>query len=406
MRRRTRLLIVFSATGALVVILLVTIVLVVLDRRQKQQELLDALAAEREGSDVSVVAAVDPWADLEQTAVARLQQHTLDGSTRTVGAQIDGGALRQLELFAPWPSVTGAWSGTRVESSVYEVAYTVSLDGFEVGPRWLVQMNPDGPSPEGSRGVVPQNALARFVGLADASAELRYFNRSSDVVSALTAHRFDNGARLASAILMYFRGRAEQAPARVLGWTVIPEQIDPNGELEYIAAFRWFEGTTAEDALWQVSYRDGRPTFRPRDARADEIMNRGAEVTGDAILDLMPRSLRDIQTPPSSESDARVRALRYLLADDRIIEAVGALLSLRAREGTLEYKQWHTDYEDGSREWCTVECRYEENGAPGAVAWRVNATTGEVQPVSDIARLAMAALAPMGTPSEGSGAGD
>jgi hypothetical protein len=403
MRRRTRLLLALTATGVLVVVLLATIIFVVVDRRRQQQELLDALNAQREGSDVQVVAATDVYADLESAAVVRLQQHTLDGSTRTIGAQIDARVLAQLEVFAPWPDARGTWSAARVEGSVYEVTYNFSLDGFELGPRWLVQMNPEGPSPEGSRGVVEQNALARFVELGDPTPELRYFNRSADVVGALTAHRFDNGARLASAILLYFRGRAEQTQSRVLGWTVVPEKIDPNGELEYLAVFRWFEGDTAEDALWQVSYQDGRPTFRPRDARADEIMNRGADVTGDAILDLMPRSLRDVQTEPSSEREPRVRALRYLLADDRAIEAVGALLALRAREGTLEYRQWHTDFEGESRDWCIVECQFDENGRPGAVTWRVNAATGDIEPVSDIARLAMAALRPMRPEAEGSG---
>lgn len=274
---------------------------------------------------------------------------------------------------------------------MYEVVLTYTFHGIVFGPRWFVQMDPNGPQPAGSGGVVATNALALFLHEPARVDQLRYYNRSDEVVEALTNHRFDNGTRLGAALLIQFLGRGQTDVDQVIGWTVIPDEIDPDGELVYSAYFQWREGDGFEDAIWRVGFRGGQVSFRARDRRADTIMGAGAVDAGERI-DIRPVSMRDVDRPADAERDPRVRALRHVLTDERIVEAVGALLAYRAREVRLDYVQWFTNYVEDDREWCVVEYRYRENGYDKAVSWRVHTTTGARVPTEPSAALAELAL--------------
>ncbi len=402
MRRRTRLQLTFGVIGALVLTLIVLLLLVITSRADQRRAIEDAAAAAAAAASAAEEppAENDPWAGLEQQAIDRVKARAVAGveGATTLGVRVDAGVLAQhVALFAEVGVERGTWFAQRMEGAVYEVRHDYTFQGLTFGPRWFVQLNPEGPAPEGSDGIVATNAFAERLAMADPAENVRYLNRADEVVQALTEHRFGGGVRLGSALLVYFMGRGdadEDTDARVVGWTVVPRSIDPDGELVYEAYFQWYEGDEAQDAAWQVAYSNGAPSFRPRDQRADDIMARGNEVVADDLIDIRPVSLRDVDLPPSEERDARRRALRYLLEDDRVVEAVGALLAYRAQSSELEYVNWHAVYTDGVEGSCDVEYRFREDGVERAVSWRVDSETGERVSTSEIAELAELALHP------------
>jgi len=402
MRRRTRLKLALAGLAVGIIGLVVLIVVLVLGRQARQNELAALLAAEAGDGAPTEAAPEDPYDGLELEAIRRVQDRR--GASGTIGDAIRNGALADaIEVYGENVPAESEWVARRVEESVYEVVHETRFHGVAFGPRWFVQMDADGPAPEGSGGVVPTNALADWLHDGGDDTHLRQMNRSDEVVEALTRHRFDSGVRLASAMLVFFLGRADGAvEPEVIGWTVIPHQLSAD-EAVYQAWFQWYEGEDVQDALWEVSYRGAAPTFRARDQRADQIMRAGAEVSSDELIDIRPESLRDVDTPPESERDARVRALRLLLADTRVVEAVGALLAARGRNGELEYVQWHSTFVDDDRDTCAVEYRYRERGDDRAVSWEIDSRTGERTPTSEIAALAEVTLSVYRAP-DGDGA--
>lgn len=396
MRQRTQLKL---AAGllAFVILLLGVLLLVVLAGRQKSRDALLASLGTQATAVAAQVIPADPWAGREADAIAQVQARSVvspDGTSHTILARVDSGLLSQnLQFFQELGIASGVWTGRRIQSTaVYEVRYLLTYHGLDFGPRWLVQLDPDGLRPEGSDGLLATNALAKLLENADPSTLWRYFNRSEEVLTALTEHRFDSGMRLAASLLIYFQGRlGEQSELDVIGWAILPEDIDPQGEMVYRAVFQWREGDRVEDAIWQVSYQGGQPTFRPRDRRADEIMALGAQTQATDVLDIRPMSMREEMNPRTEPDNCR-RALRFLLADTRIVEAVGAVLAHRARTTALEYLNWHVDVlaEDPAR--CTVEYNYSQAGEQRAVAWQVAHSTGERYPVDEIARVAERAV--------------
>lgn len=418
MKRRDRQKLVVVGSVAGVIILLLILLLLVIRNRQEQADLLAEqarLAAEAAIPPPPPV--IDPFENRGSEAIERVQAAAV-APGESVTSRIDRGDLaRHIELYALTGADDAEWTAERVEGSVYEVIRVSHFEELAFGPRWVVQMDPNGPAPAGSGGVVPANALARQLHKSDVTSDLRYMNRSREVVQALTEHRFDGGVRLGSAFLIYFAGlEARGVTPRLVGWSVVPEQIDPNGELSYRAVFQWVEGDTAEDAIWNVNYAGGQPSFRPGDQRADELMRNGATVSQDQVLDIRPVSLREVQRDPATERDARVRALRFLLADTRVVEAVGALLAFRDQTAELEYVQWHSQFTEADRTWCDVEYRFRLDGVEQSVSWRVRIEDGYRVPSSPLAELAEQVLAvfdraprqmpALATAGSGAGAGE
>lgn len=398
MRRKTRQKLILGGSVGSVILLLLVLLFVVLQARARQRaEIEAAREAALASAAIPVEAlAVDPWVNQEAVAIERVQRLSIASASgpETVNQRVQRGDLiSHIELFRLSGVTEGQWLSTRAEGAVYEVEMRFRFEGVEFGPRWFVQLDPAGPAPAGSGGVVAANALARQLQKPDITDGLRFVNRSREVVQALTEHRFEGGVRLGSAFLIFFdQLRAEVPDLRIIGWTIVPEEIDPDGELAYRAYFQWAEGETLHDAIWNISYRGGIPSFRAGDQRADDLMRRGATVSPEEVIDIQPVSLRDVTRSPDEESDARMRALRYLLADTRVVEAVGALLSLRSRSGSIEYIQWHSQFTETDRDVCTVEYRYKENGVDSVVSWRVRSANGARTPVSELAQLAETVL--------------
>lgn len=397
MRQRTQLKLAAGLLAFVILLLGVLLTVVLVKRQKSRDELLAALQTQAISGTAAEVIPADPFASREADAIAVIQSRSVslaDGTSQTILGRVDSGLLAQnLELFQELGLAGGSWAGRRIQdTSVYEVRWVLTFHGLDFGPRWLVQLDPEGLRPEGSDGLLATNALARILETPDPAPVWRYFNRSEEVLTALTEHRFDSGVRLAASLLIYFQGRqADEAALDVIGWAVLPEDIDPQGEMVYRAWFQWREGERVEDAVWQVSYQGGQPTFRPRDRRAEEIMALGAQTQATDVLDIRPLSMRE-QVDPRTEQDDCRRALRYLLSDSRIVEAVGAVLAHRARSTSLEYLNWHVDVFAEDRSRCTVEYKYNQGGEERAVVWQVAHASGERYPIDDIARVAERAV--------------
>jgi hypothetical protein len=392
MRQRTRLKLAAAGLGVLILVLLVAVGITVKRRLDYKNSLLQGLEAQTTATQEQPVP-VDPFAGLETQAAQRVHARTVtltDGRTLTLAARAGERFLEtNIALFDELSLAAPEWVARRIEStSVYEVLLRFTWNGLAFGPRWLVQMDPEGMRPEGSDGLLATNALARVLETPDATAQWRYFNRSDEVLTALTEHRFESGLRLASSLVVYFANReTSESRVEVLGWAVIPESIDPNGELVYRAYFVWREGDRIEDAVWQVSYQGGVPSFRPRDRRAEEIMGVAAGTDPETLIDIRPMTMRD-DVPPAQESEPCRRALRHLLADVRIVESVGAVLAIRAQNVALEYRNWNVNAVPDAPSRCTVEYLYNEASEARSVAWQVDHTNGDRYAVSDVARIA------------------
>ena len=329
-----------------------------------------------------VVEVPDAFDGLEERAIARVLAHEVAGTT--LGARVEAGALTsRVDALSREGVGDGAWVARRLEDyTVYSVSFEHGFHSVHFGPEWYVQMDDDGPRPDESNGVVPVNGLSRQLHRADMDEGLRYLNREAEVLQALTEHRFDGGLRLAAALLMFFEGRTNADERSIIGWHVVPEATDPDAPLEYRAYFQWEEDGQVADAWWEVnlSNRD----FRAKDLQANEIMALGSEVALADVLDLRPRTL-DLSAPPEDEEDPRRRALRYLLANDRLVEAVGALLTFRGQEDDLEYGGWELNV-TSDRHVYDVACRFSLGAEDHRVTWRVNAGTGVATPTDEIAQ--------------------
>ncbi|MCB9506081.1 MAG: hypothetical protein H6697_00260 [Myxococcales bacterium] len=398
MRRRSDRLkwIILTAAGAVVVVILIVAALVVTrlnERRRLEDEWRAAQAAAAAGA---APAAVDPYANRAADAIAAVQRRSAGGAT--VEARVEARALEERvhALSRSGVEVVG-WQAQRVaEHSVYAVTYAYRFHAVEFGPRWYVQLDPEGPRPDGSGGVVPVNGLARQLEKADLDDGLRYLNRADEVLLALTEHQFEQGARLGSALLVFFEGRGEAGDRRVIGWHVVPEATDPSSDLLYRAYFQWEEGGAVQDAWWEVNLTNR--DFRAKDLQANEIMAIGVSVGQSDMIDIRPRTL-DLTQPPEAEPDPRRRALRYLLANDRLVEAVATLLTYRARGGNLAYDGWDPSVTD-ERHVYDVACRFTQAGVERRVTWRVDANTGEVVPTSEIAETARLVLEQVDAPAQ------
>lgn len=377
--------------GVLVVILLLLLavigILLVRDDRGSEA----ALAALAEAADQRESTSVDdPWAGKEAEAILRTKRAA---SAREGGPSVDqlifAGELKsRVGLYNDLNLSTGAWRARRVAGrTLYWVTYENTFYGVNIGPRWLVQLDAKGPSPEGSNGVVPANALADLLMTAAPDPYTRYLNRTDAVLDVLLKHRFDSGLPLASAILIYFGGRNKKLDdTELLGWAVVPLRAEIGGTVLYDAFFQWRERGRLSIAHFQVDLSSNR--FEARNLLANAIVAEAGSMDAEKMVDIRPRAL-NLSSPPSRERDPMIRALRYIVSNQQLVESVGALLSFRAQSGTFSYDGWRIE-PDGCSE-CTVSYRYRESDQQHLVSWEVS-PQGKLVPKTPIAEMATRAI--------------
>lgn len=390
MRRNTLIAIVVSSS--IIVIGLIAIVLVLLAQGQGAgpEESSSATEVTLEQASERVRS---PWADMEREAVQSVTRKRV--GDRTILQRIQSGVLaNNVDYFR---SLAGGeeeaqWVASQIDgSSLYTVTWRYRLGRASVGPRWLVQVNPDGPEALSGGRVVAANALAELVEHDDPASVRRYYNRGDEVLRALTNHSFDGGLRLGSALLVHFFGgdqTFEGFQEQMLGWVVAPERIEPEDTILYVVHLQWNDGEEIREAQWEVNLADS--SFQPRNLLAYDLMRGVSAITDAQIQQMqMPRvdgEPMDLTTPPAQERSEARRALRWVLHDPRVAEAVAVLLGYLRSQGEITDRGWRVRPGDQPALW-DVQYVFVQGGSERSLNWRVNARTGQVEPVSDIARV-------------------
>jgi hypothetical protein len=340
-------------------------------------------------------APVDPTAGREERARSmvwdRLAESMRNGSQRlTIRQAVETDLLRRSFPNLHWDRIERVgWRAFQQEGTVYEVQFVLQDGAVEFGPSWLVQTDPAGLQPPGSGGVVPANVFAELVQRGPTEYLERFLGREAEVVEALTNHRFEKGARLVSALLIYFRTRRNLAAEDLLGWTVVGERIREGEPTLYRAFFQWRENERTVFAHWEVNL-DTRQ-FRGLNLLASEIMAAGDQVDAQELESIRPRML-DGQEPTRAQRRL-FDALRAVVDNERRLEAVTALLWHRARHGTqIEYSSWNARRLQRSESLFEVSYNYLENGEERQILWHVDLESGGVVPHSDVAHMVQAAL--------------
>lgn len=397
-----------AASGALVlVVVLLTVLLVAIMSRAPDEELAEApvVWAPEEGP----AADADPWAGMDDAAVDRVWSRPaveLEGQRRTLRQIVETDILHSAFPNLRWQRIgrTG-WRAFRLDGSVYEVQFVLTDGVVEFGPSWVVQLDPTGPQPEGSGGVVAANIFAQV--LQDPVTEElgRHLNRENDVVEALTNHAFGGGARLASALLVYLKSQRPDAVIRVDGWTVVPERVDPGSLTLYRAFFQWYEDGQPMLAQWEVNVDTH--AFRGLNLLATDIMAIGDTIDTGQLENIRPEML-DTARPNDAQRNA-FTALRMIAGNERLVEAVTSLLGYEAEQGVdIDYRiaredgqqrlTWGASPVEGERGTYRVSYDYLEDLDRQSLVWHVRPEEETITPDSPITRLAHMALTYGATP--------
>jgi hypothetical protein len=356
---------------------------------QSGEAALEELAQAQSSSDDQAPDA-HPWENKEQQAIDAVKAHRTVGGNKPVPDAIASSEFEELGVFEGNDEGEFGWQARWVtDRSLYWVTYGVEEHGVLVGARWLVQLDDEGPRPdEYDDGVIPANTLAEYVEKPSERRSIqRYVQRTGHVLRVLTEHESEDGVQLASSLLIYFLGRGYVAEnTEVLGWTIVPKQVESGGEAIYDAYFQWSEDEEPRVAHWQVNVKSGE--IRPQNLLATQIIKGSESLDAADVIDIKPRQL-DLDKSPRRERNPMVRALRYVLSDSRRIEAVGALLSAQARNEEISYEGWRIE-PDGCTD-CNVKYQYKQAGESRAVEWHVT-SGGDIQPKGEIAVMADRAL--------------
>jgi hypothetical protein len=416
MSQRSKLMAALTALG--VVISLLVLLLVAIAERsdvESTAELDDARAAVWVPENTNVP--IDRWADLEDRATERVFRRAAvpsaeaPGVERTVRQVVETDLLRAAFPNLHWDRIERVgWRAFRQLGSVYEVQFVFRDGVVELGPAWLVQLDPDGMQPPGSNGVVPANIFASVVESGISEDLQRFLNREAEVVTALTNHRFGHGARLGSALLVYFDSLDPPVPPDdLVGWTIVPERIVPEQVNLYRAYFQWRQGGELAVAQWEVNL-DTRE-FRSLDLLAAQIMASGDPVVVESLPDLRPTSLPE--DPPRAQRNL-FRALRRIVDDERLLEAIAAKLSEEARHGAaIDYftfqrpngergVQWRCVRAEDSADAFEVSYVFSRAGEEVELRWLVGETS--LVPSDSLARALHRVLHYVPRPSDGASA--
>jgi hypothetical protein len=281
------------------------------------------------------------------------------------------------------------WHAFQVDESVYEAQFILRDVGVEFGPSWLVQLDPNGLQPPGSGGVVSANVLAQVTerGVSDATSP--FLNREMEVIEALTNHQFELGAHLASALLVYFKTRRQVREDDVVGWSVVGERVEPGVGTLYWAFFQWQEAGRPYFAHWEVNLDTHE--FRGLNLLASDIMAAGDGINAEELEAIRPRTIDEVT--PNRRNRRAFQALRAIVDNERLLEAVTSLLWHKARHGVeIEYQHWNADPVEGHPGEYEVSYQYLENEFTRRIAWRVNTENDRIEPQGGLASLAHSAL--------------
>jgi len=397
--KRLQLILALTALGV-VSVLLVILLIAIINQNGESGEPLNTQAVwapeERERP-------TDPWINLEQEAQQRVWLRPAysapDAQRATLRQIVETGFFQETFSNLRWAAIERiGWQAFQLDGSVYEVRFVLRDVDIEFGPAWIVQLDRDGLQPPNSGGVVAANLFAEVLERGVTGELDRYINREAEVVEALTNHAFEGGARLASALLLHLKSRAQTEDiTSVGGWTVVPERIVPGEVNLYRAFFQWREGERLLSAQWEVNL-DNR-AFRGLNLVASDVMAAGDSIHAEALENLRPESLD--RTRPNRRQQNAFRALRAIAGNERLIEAISSVLWFENANGkSIEYRiardngearlTWGAAPIEGQSGSYRVSFDYLENSERVSLSWDV--TGDDVAPGSQITEFAHLAL--------------
>ena len=155
--------------------------------------------------------------------------------------------------------------------------------------------------------------------------------------------------------------------------------------------------------------------FRGDNMLADELVRSVEDVSNEDLIEILPETLPEPEMDPRDERAEHLRALRWIVTNDRLVEALSTLLTSRARAVQLCQRRWGLDRTDDDRwaieyrwidvtedvpedhceppdDMATADWPSLQGGEPRNLRILVNAEDGSMEPDSDIADLALRSL--------------
>jgi hypothetical protein len=379
----------------------------------------------------------NPWASLDNrnaaiSLVKRLETRSKDDDDEDETVRVatlledEDFVSDKLKLTSTEPDGWEAtwWGETKFGPQYYLVRYVYQDANIRIGPAWLVDLR--------KQKVVPKNVLAEVAEDPEAGVKSDYYNKSQQVVAAITNHRFDSGVNLGGALLLYFSERAGDTDTdddTILGWTIDHSR----GEL-FDAYFQWVEDGEPTYAEFQFDY--DKKALRAINLQAADIMRAGEEFEHTEQVDIMPQDY-DAEANKwvggacrKAKRHPGCRTLATVLNQGELIESLQWLLTAQANtpeqfeeckekkncrfkpekkdkenyrilyvfnlEKKDEFDRRHADSEWSCQHSLKAEEEREKDknwGKKGrCVAWDVNVKSGEITPVDDTSTLAYRAI--------------
>lgn len=315
------------------------------------------------------------------------------------------------------------WGETKYGPSYYLVRFQYEDASITVGPAWLVDLK--------EQKVVPKNVLAQVAESPEEGTESEYYDRSDQVVGAITNHRFESGINLGGALLLYFSERADDSgDDTILGWT-----IDHDRGNRFDAYFQWVEDGEPSYAEFRFDY--DRKALKADNLQAADIMRTGEEFDrADDRVDVHPTDYDadDERWVGGPCKDKPTRdgcvALTTIFAQQELIESLEWLLTAQAKtneqfdeckeKGNCRFIPQSRD-DESFRILYIFNLERDEEFDPGSpdpkwacehsldaddedsedfasrgecVAWDVNPDSGDIEPVGQMSKLAYRAVRP------------
>lgn len=288
------------------------------------------------------------------------------------------------------------WGETKFGPSFFLIRYAFKDADIVIGPSWLVDLK--------TQTVVPKNMPAVVAENPTKGVASEYYDKHSQIVSAIAKHRFEKGMSLAGALLVYFERKKAAEGDTIEGWTIDHDR----GKL-FKAYFQWVENGQPTYAEFEFDF-DAK-ALKPVNLQAANIMRVGEDFDKKRVS-IMPSSY-DPEAKKSSnrwkgaarkqcrqrENRARCNALATILDESEVIESLEWLLTARS-EGFEQFEKckearecsWRPVAGDGKY---AIKYVYKlGEDAEHTVQWEVDLKTSEISPSDRISTLAFSAIRP------------
>jgi len=310
------------------------------------------------------------WEDREDEAIGLVEKEPVgemsDGTRRLLELEEDeettiGAALEHSEFVAEKLNIAGTepvgweaewWGETKYGDHYYQVRYAFEDVAITIGPTWLVSLEKEK--------VVPKNVTAQVATMPDDGDDSEYYDKSREVVSAMTKHTFDNGLTLAAALILYFNERAEtQGEDTILGWTIQHER-----EQMFRAYFQWREKDETTYAEFEFDYE--RKALKPVNLHAGNFMREGEDFEKIEPVDILPKSFNPDATRASERWTGRAAEAYENPKHRQRFEALGTVLS---QEDLISSLEWLLRAQAKTAEEFE-QCKKPQGGNPPKCRWK------------------------------------